>query len=121
MAVCGRSGSGKTRLIRGVAREGRVEPTWTTAFALATEMTEAVREGRYERYRAGFTSNRRPLVLEHVEDLRGKPVTRGEVRRLLMERAANDCPTLLILTTGSQGDGEILEWLASWTEVRSLE
>jgi hypothetical protein len=80
-----------------------------------------VREGRYERYRAAFASNRRPLFLERVEDLRGKPVTRGEARRLLLERAANACPTLLTLTTGSRGDGEILGWLASWTELRSLE
>ena len=121
LAVRGHSGCGKTRLIRRVVQEIGIQSTWATAFDLTATMTDAVREGRYDLYRAGFTTDRRPLCIEHLEDLRGKPVTRKEVRRLLQARATSGCPTLLTITTNSRGDGEVLEWLAPWTELCSLE
>jgi hypothetical protein len=59
-------------------------------------------------------------VVEHLEDLRGKPSTREELRRLLAIRAARGGATVLTLTAG-RGDTEIVGWLDGWADVVSLD
>ena len=76
----GRTGTGKTSLLRRVAREALPGTVWCSAFELATQMADAIREGRYESCRAALSADDRPLYVEHLEDLRGKPRTRVELR-----------------------------------------
>lgn len=120
LAIRGRSGSGKTSLLRSVVRQSGREAVWGTARELVEQLAEAVRSGRYEPYRAALIDDVRPLCIEHLEDLHGKPVTRGEVRRLLEDRATRGRATLLTLT-GARGDVEVLEWLESWAELLLIE
>jgi chromosomal replication initiation ATPase DnaA len=116
LALLGRSGSGKTALLRGVtARSGR-EVVWGSARDLVERMREAIRDDRYPGYRATFAGDERPRCVEHVEDLRGKPATRGEVQKLLEDRAARGHCTVLTMTR-TRGDAEVVEWLASWAEL----
>ena len=69
---------------------------------------------------ATLATDPRPLVVEHLEDLRGKPSTREELRRLLVLRAANGGATVLTLTAG-RDDAEIVKWLDGWADVASLD
>jgi len=92
---------------------------WCSAFDLANELAEAIRGGTHESYSAALVGDRRPLCVEHLEDLRGKPRTREELR-LLLTQAALRRPVLLTLTcTG--GDAELVRWLRSWAELLSLD
>jgi hypothetical protein len=59
-------------------------------------------------------------VVEHLEDLRGKPRTREELRRLLLLRAAHGGATLLT-STGGRGHAEIVRWLGTWADTVSLD
>jgi hypothetical protein len=59
-------------------------------------------------------------VVEHLEDLRGKPRTREELRRLLRLWAANGGATLLT-STGGRGHAEIARWLGGWADIVSLD
>jgi len=68
----------------------------------------------------GLAADARPLVVEHLEDLRGKPRTRKELRRLLLGRAANGGVTLLTLTA-ARGTARTLRWLGGWADVVSLD
>jgi chromosomal replication initiation ATPase DnaA len=120
LAIHGVSGSGKTRLLRSVVEGSGREAVWNTAFALVGQMTEAMRSGRYEPYRQALIDDDSPLCIEHLEDLRGKPVTRGEVRRLLEDRARRGRATLLTVTR-ARGDQEVLEWLEPWAELLRLD
>lgn len=119
LTVRGRSRAGKTTLLRRAASECGVEPIFRPAFDLAVEMTDAMRHGRFERYRGELTAEERPLVVEHLEDLKGKPATREELRRLLQSRRDEGHVTLLTLTDG-RGDAEVVEWLEGWSEVLRL-
>ena len=83
LVLSGRAGTGKTSLLRRVAREAAPGTVWCSAFEFATQMADAIREGRYESYRAALSADDRPLYVEHLEDLRGKPRTRVELRSLL--------------------------------------
>jgi hypothetical protein len=118
-ALACRSGSGKTTLLRDSVRRAERQAVWRSAFDLANELAEAIRCGRQEHYSAALVEDQRPLCVEHLEDLREKPRTREEVR-LLLKRAAVRRPVLLRLTRRS-GDGEVVRWLRSWAELRSLD
>ena len=117
LAIWGRTGTGKTTLLRSVVRKSGCDVVWDTAVELVARLVEAMRGGRYEDYRAAFVGDGRPLCIEH---LRGKPVTRREVRRLIESRAARGHSVLLTLTS-ARGDAEVVEWLESWAELLLLE
>ena len=119
LALRGRTGSGKTTLLRGVSLQSAKQTVWSTASDLARQLVQAIRDDRYEDYREVFVEDDRPLCVEHLEDLRGLPSTRQELRRLF-ERAATRRPVLLTLTH-ARGDAEILAWLRPWAEVLSLD
>jgi chromosomal replication initiation ATPase DnaA len=119
VAIRGRTRAGKTTLLRRVASECRVEPIFRSAFDLAGEMADAIRSDRFDRYRSGLTGDERPLVVEHLEDLRGKPSTREELRHILQSRRDQGHATLLTVTNG-RGDAEVVEWLEGWSDVLLL-
>jgi hypothetical protein len=118
-ALAGRSGCGKTKLLRQSARRAGRQAVWLSAIDLASELAEAIRCGRQEHYSVALAGDRRPLCVEHLEDLRERPRTREEVR-LLLRRAAARRPVLLTLTR-TRGDAEVVRWLRSWADVRSLD
>jgi hypothetical protein len=119
-AISGRTGVGKTTLLRAVTAEGDLEPVWYSAVDLVERVVEALRCDRYAALRAALATDPRPLVVEHLEDLRGKPSTREELRRLLVLRAASGGATVLTLTAG-RDDAEIVRWLDGWADVVSLD
>lgn len=118
-AISGPSGVGKTTLLRAAVAEGAFEPVWYPAVDLVERVVEALRCDRYSAVRADLATDPRPLVVEHLEDLRGKPRTREELRRLLVLRAAAGGAIVLTLTAG-RGDAEIVRWLDGWADVVSL-
>ena len=119
LALEGRSGSGKTTLLRSLARSAAPQTVWYSAFDLTQELVGAIREGSYDVCRARIAEDPRPICIEHLEDLRGKPATRDEVRRLLLSAAAHR-PVVVTLTR-ARGDAEVLEWLRPWAEVHSVD
>ena len=119
LALRGRSGSGKTALLRGLTSRTAPEAAWCSAFELAHGLADAIREGRYESYRSGLSGERRPLCVEHLEDLRGRPRTREELRRILDLAARRR--TVLLTLTRARGDAEVLRWLRPWAEILSLD
>jgi chromosomal replication initiation ATPase DnaA len=119
VALQGRSGSGKTALLRTLAQATEREAVWCSAFDLVGQLADAIREGRYEKLRASLARDDRPLCVEHLEDLRGKPRAREEVR-LVLARAARRRPVLLTLTH-SKGAAEVARWLRPWTDLLSLD
>jgi hypothetical protein len=119
LALRGSSRSGKTTLLRDSAHRAGRQTVWCSAFDLANELAAAIRGGTCESYSAALIGDRRPLCVEHLEDLRGKPRTREELR-LLLTRAALRRPVLLTLTY-TRGDAEVVRWLRSWAELRSLD
>jgi hypothetical protein len=82
-------------------------------------MADAIREGRYQSYRAALSADDRPLYVEHLEDLRGKPRTRMELRSLL--EAATRRRAVLLTLTRSRGDRDVLRWLRGWVELLPLD
>ena len=119
-AISGRTGVGKTTLLRAVTAEGDIEPVWCSAVDLVERVVGALRCEGYAALRAALATDPRPLVVEHLEDLRGKPRTREELRRLLVLRAARGGATVLTLTAG-RDDTEIVGWLDGWADVVSLD
>ena len=119
LAITGRTGSGKTRLLRALAPEGDREAVWCPAADLVGRVAESIECDRYSALRVALVDDPRPLVVEHLEDLRGKPRTRKELRSLL-ETASRRRPVLLTLTRARR-DREVLRWLRSWAEVVSLD
>ena len=120
LALLGRTGSGKTRLLRSVAARAGRDVVRESTRDLVEQMTTAIRDDRYRRYREVFAGDERPRFLEHVEDLRGLAATRNEVRRLLQERAARGRCTVLTMTRARE-DAEVVEWLASWSELLAVD
>lgn len=119
LAIEGPSGAGKTRLLRGLAAEA--DPAWwCSAKDLVEEAVEAMRGDRYPAFKAAVATDTRPLMIEHIEDLRAKPQTRAELRRVLLLRAAEGGATILTLTAG-RGRSEMVRWLGRWAEVVSLD
>ena len=100
--------------------EADLEPVWYSAVDLVERVVEALRCEGYAALRAALATDPRPLVVEHLEDLRAKPSTREELRRLLVIRAARGGATVLTLTAG-RGDTEIVRWLDGWADVVSLD
>jgi hypothetical protein len=84
LAIEGPSGARKTRLLRELAEAAPV--WWCTARGLADEAVEAMRADRYVAFEKAVATDARPLVIEHIEDLRTKPRTRMELRRVLLAR-----------------------------------
>lgn len=117
-ALEGVSGCGKTRLLRSVTASAAPDTVWCSARDLADEMVAATRADRLKSYRSGFVADPRPVCIEHLEDLRGKPRTRDELRHLLQLASARR-PVLLSLTR-SRNDADVLSWLRSWAEVHCL-
>ena len=120
LAITGRTGAGKTTLLRDLVAKGDLEAAWCPAVDLVERVIEALRCDRYAALRAALVADPRPLVIEHLEDLRAKPRTREEIRRLLLSRAANGSASILTLTTGP-GGAEIVRWLGGWADVVSLD
>jgi hypothetical protein len=119
LAIEGPSGAGKTRLLREVTAEAG-PAWWCAATDLVQEAVDALRGDRYAAFTTSLATDPRPLVIEHIEDLRAKPRTRAELRRALLLRAAEGRATILTLTTG-RGRSEIMRWLARWADVASLD
>jgi chromosomal replication initiation ATPase DnaA len=112
----GPSGSGKTAHLREAFQQIGVEPRWITARDAFEGIIDALRDDRYDRWREGFENDPRPLVMEHVEDLRGKQRTMEELRHLLDVRQARGNATVLTLTLGPRVD-EVVAWLRTFSEL----
>jgi hypothetical protein len=105
VCVAGRSGVGKTAHLRAAFRASNREARWTTARETVDEMAAAVRANRYERWCEVLERDPRPLVMEHLEDLRGRPLTLEELRRCMERRLSRGGTTILTLTlTAAAGD-----------------
>jgi hypothetical protein len=105
VCVAGRSGVGKTAHLRAAFRASNREARWTTARETVDEMAAAVRANRYERWCEVLEGDPRPLVMEHLEDLRGRPLTLEELRRCMERRLSRGGTTILTLTlTAAAGD-----------------
>ena len=107
-------------LLRAVTAEADLEPLWCSAIDLVRELVEAIRGDRYAAFQTAVATDRRPLVVEHLEDLRGKPRSRAELRHLLLLRTAAGGATILTLTVG-RGCPEIVRWLGGWADIVSLD
>jgi chromosomal replication initiation ATPase DnaA len=119
LAIVGPSGCGKSTLLRGAMRARGLEPLWLTGFELVNDLVEAIREDRLGAFRDGVAADPRPLVVEHLEDLKGKRRTQVEVQRLFEERVERGNGVLLTLTIGRGAEG-VVGWLGQFAEVRRL-
>jgi chromosomal replication initiation ATPase DnaA len=119
LAITGRTGVGKTALLRATVAESGLEAVWFSAFDLAERMVDALRGDCYDALQAALATDPRPLVIEHLEDLKEKPQTRDELRLLLLLRATRGGATFLTLTSG-RSDSAIVRWLDRWADVESL-
>lgn len=115
LCLIGPSGSGKTRRLREAVRALALEALWTTARDTADAAVQAMRAGRYPSWREAFTSDPRPLVIEHLEDLRGKPRTLEELRCILDVRRSHGHPSVLSLTLEPRSE-DVLSWLGECCE-----
>jgi hypothetical protein len=59
LCLVGRSGGGKTTLLRQALAEDGVEARWTTARDVVDEIVHAMRSGRYDRWREAFARDLR--------------------------------------------------------------
>lgn len=116
MCVAGRSGIGKTADLRAALRTHDLDTRWTTARETVDDIVAAMRTDRYASWCQAFTGDRRPLVIEHVEDLRGKARTMQEVRLCMEERLSRGALTILTLTL-SPGAADVLEWVSGFADV----
>lgn len=119
LAIRGRSGSGKTALLRSVTASTGSATVWLSAFDLANDLAAAIRQDRQAGFRGALIGDERPLCVEHLEDVRGQPCTRAELERLLLQ-ASERRPIVMTLTRG-RSDGEVTRWLRSWTDLVSLD
>ena len=115
----GPSGRYKTTLLRRLLSRETAGASWSSASDLTHEMTAAMREERYSAWRDALCADDRPLCVEHVEDLRGLPRTREEVKHLLTAAAARR--RVVVTLTRSRSDGAVVRWLRSWADVYSLD
>ena len=116
VCVAGRSGIGKTTHLRAAFRASNREARWTTAREAVDGMVAAVRADRYECWREALESDSRPLVMEHLEDLRGRPRTLEELRRCMERRLSHGGTTILTLTL-TPGADDVLEWVSQCADV----
>jgi hypothetical protein len=61
-------------------------------------MVEAIRADRLNAFREGIANDPRPLVVEHLEDQKGRARTQAEVRRLIDDRLDGGHRVFLTLT-----------------------
>jgi chromosomal replication initiation ATPase DnaA len=123
LCLVGRSGGGKTTLLRQALAEDGVEARWTTARDVVDEIVHAMRSGRYDRWREAFARDPRPVVIEHLEDLHGKRQTQQELGQLLDLRLSRGLAVVLTLTLEAKVV-EMVEWLGAccdlyWTGPRA--
>jgi chromosomal replication initiation ATPase DnaA len=116
VCVAGQSGIGKTTHLRAAFRASNQDPRWTTAREAVDEMVAALRADRYGCWREGLENDPRPLVMEHVEDLRGKPRTMEELRRCMERRLSHGGVTILTLTL-EPGADDVLAWVSQCADV----
>jgi chromosomal replication initiation ATPase DnaA len=119
IAIAGRSRTGKTTLLRRVAREASSDVVWYSAVDLVSELIDAIRTDRHEECRRHLETDPRPVCIEHLEDLRGKARTRHELRHVLQGASARRAVVLTL--TRSRDDAEVLDWLRSWAHLYSLD
>jgi chromosomal replication initiation ATPase DnaA len=118
--LVGPSGSGKTTALRAALQARECAAAWTTARDTVNAMIVAMRDAPLDRWRAAFAGNPQLVVIEHLEDLRGKSRTMDELRHVLELRAARGHPTVLTLTSASGAD-EVLAWLGGFAALVSLQ
>ncbi len=116
LALVGRSGCGKSTLLRTAFSAHGVEVAWTTARDLVDGVVAAIRTGQIEAHREAFVNDARPLVVEHLDDLRGKVLTQHELRQLVDARVAQGHAVFLTLTVQQRTD-DVAEWLGECAEV----
>jgi hypothetical protein len=118
LALSGRSGSGKTSLLRSAGEQAGREIAWFSATELVTELVDCIRDDRYASSEKLLAGDERPICVEHLEDLEEKPVARRELQ-LMLAKASAYRPVLLTVTR-RKGDRAVHRWLESWTRVVSL-
>jgi chromosomal replication initiation ATPase DnaA len=116
LALVGPTGSGKTTLLRATLEASGVQGHWMTARDLVERLVAAIREERLEEFRSALASDPRPLVVEHLEDLRERPGARREIEELLRARAERQHPAVLTLTQASGTEG-VASWVRACAEV----
>jgi hypothetical protein len=116
VCIAGRSGIGKTAHLRAAFRASNREARWTTAREAVDEMAAAVRANRYERWCEVLENDPRPLVMEHLEDLRGRPRTLAELRRGMERRLSHGGTTILTLTLTAAAD-DVLDSVSQYAAV----
>jgi hypothetical protein len=104
VCVAGRAGVGKTAHLRAAFQPSGRAARWTTARDAADEMAAAMRANRYESWCEALESDPHPLVVEHLEDLRGRPRTLAELRRCVERRLSRGGTTILTLTLTAAAD-----------------
>jgi hypothetical protein len=119
LALVGRSGSGKTTLLRAALGERRPAPLWLTAVGVVGDLISAIRSERAAEYEHSFAADPRPLVVEHLEDVRARERAQVELQRLFIDRARRRRAVLLTLTLGRGTDG-VIEWLGRFADVHRL-
>jgi chromosomal replication initiation ATPase DnaA len=119
LAIVGPSGCGKSTQLRGAMRARGLEPLRLSGFDLVNEMVEAIRADRLNAFRESIANDPRPLVVEHLEDQKGRARTQAEVRRLIEDRLDGGHRVFLTLTLAG-GAEDVVEWLGQFAEVRQL-
>lgn len=70
----------------------------------------------FERWCEVLESDPRPLVMEHLEDLRGRPRTLEELRRCMERRLSHGGTTILTLTLTAAAD-DVLDSVSQYAGV----
>ncbi len=116
LCLMGPSGAGKTTTLRETLHSRGVESRWAAARDVVDGMVEALRADGYEPWLEAATSEPRALVLEHAEDLRGRPRTMEELRRLFDRRLSRRHPVIVTLTPSAACD-DVVAWLRQYADV----
>ena len=116
LCLMGPSGAGKTTTLREILQSRGVEARWAAARELVGEMVEALRAGDWERWVEALASDPRPLVLEHAEDLQGRPRTMEELHHLLDRRLSRGHPVLITVTLSAACE-DVVAWLSQCADV----